>query len=236
MIEVNLLPGGKKGSSGGLSFGKLPKLGNLLPGRGGGGGGGAPMDPYLMFAIVAGVVGLGYIGWSFLSTNGRTEDLNVQLEEQRQDSIRFAAIIQQSNQLQARGDSIARRVQVIQEIDQGRYVWPHLLDEIASAVPDYTWLREVLQQGTSPLTVRIAGRAGSIFAITQFMRRLEASRFLHTVRMENTQQIPSEESPEDLVYLFELVVTYESPPIDELETVPLFGGASAMTATPPPGN
>ena len=234
MIEVNLLPGGKKGSSGGLAF-SMPKLGSLLPGRGGGGGG-ASMDPYLLFAIVAAVVGLGYMGWSFFAANGRTEDLNVQLEEERQDSIRFAAIIEQSNQLQARGDSIARRVQVIQEIDQGRFVWPHLLDEVAAAVPDYTWLREVLQQTASPLTVRLSGRAGSIFAITQFMRRLEASRFLHTVQMENTQQIPSEESPEDLVYLFELVLSYESPPIDELETVPLFSGASAMTASPPPGN
>lgn len=233
MIEVNLLPGGKKGTSGGVSF-SMPKLGSLLQRRGGGAG--LPSDPYLLFAIVAGALGLGYIGWSFLSVRAEAEDLNVQLEEQRQDSIRFAAIIQQSNQLQARGDSIARRVQIIQEIDQNRYVWAHLLDEVAAAVPDYTWLREVLQQTASPLTVRVAGRAGSIFAITRFMRRLEASRFLHSVRMENTQQIPSEESPADLVYMFELVVSYEPPPIDELETVPLFGGASAQTATPPTGN
>ena len=236
MIEVNLLPGGKKGTTGRLSGLRLPSLGSLRQ-RGGGGGSGLGRDPYMLFAIVAVVIGVGYMGWAFLSVRGEAEDLNVQLEEQRQDSILRAATIAAANQLQARGDSIARRVQIIQEIDQGRYVWSHLLDEVAAAVPDYTWLREVLQQTSNPVTVRVAGRAGSIFAITQFMRRLEASRFLHTVRMENTQQIPSEENPDDLVYLFELVVAYESPPIDELETLPLFQGASAQTAAPAnPGN
>lgn len=227
MIEVNLLPGGKKGSSRGLSF-SVPDLGRFLK-RGGGGG----LDPYVIFFAVAAVLGLGYVGWSFLATRAEAEDLQVRLEEQRQDSIRFATIIQQTQELQARGDSIARRVQIIQEIDQGRYVWAHVLDEVAAAVPDYTWLREVIQQGSSPMAIRVAGRAGSMFAITRFWRRLEQSRFLHSVRLENTQQQPSEESPVDLVYAFELTMMYESPSLDELESVPLFDNLSSQEAASP---
>ena len=129
---------------------------------------------------------------------------------------------------------MAQRVAIIQEIDAARYIWPHVLDEVASAVPEYLWLREIVYQSQNPLTVRIAGRAGSTFAVTNFMRRLEASRFLRGAEMQSMQLRPSEANPADLVQQFELVVTYESPPIEELETVPLLDNqaAAARTAAP----
>jgi type IV pilus assembly protein PilN len=233
VIEVNLLPGGKKGSSGGFSFSLgLDALKKLRGGGGGGGGGSSTIDPYQAFFAAAAAISIGYMAFTFMSLRSEAEELGVQLETAIQDSIRNAAIIQRTNELQARGDSIQERVAIIQEIDADRYTWPHVLDEVAAAVPDYTWLSEVLYSGDAPLQVRVAGRAGSIFAITQFMRRLEASRFLRAVSTETIQQVASEQGG-DLVYLFELLMTYESPSIDELETVPLFeGGAQAQTAGP----
>ena len=68
------------------------------------------------------------------------------------------------------------------------------------------------------------------------MRRLEASRFLRTVSPETIQQVPSEENPDDLVYMFELAVTYEPPPIEELVTVPLFGEVGAQANSDVTGN
>lgn len=235
MIEVNLLPGGKKGTSGGFSFNAALDALKNRGGRGGGGGGSA-IDPYQGFFAVAAAIAVGYMAFSFLSLRSETEDLRVQLETAVQDSIRNAAIIQRTNELRARADSIQERVAIIQEIDAHRYTWPHILDEVAAAVPDYTWLREVLYSGDDPLQVRIAGRAGSIFAITSFMRRLEASRFLGGVTPETIQQMASEENPEDLVYMFELLMTYESPPIEELETVPLFEDGTSQAQTAGPGN
>lgn len=234
MIEVNLLPGGKKSGGGGVSFGSIVStLKNL---RSGGGGGASDFDPYMGFFAGAAIIGLGFMGMSFLSIRSETEELGVQLAEAVQDSVRNAAIIQRTNELQARGDSIQERVAIIQEIDAGRYTWPHLLDEVAAAVPDFTWLREVIYQSDGPLVARVSGRAGSIFAITSFMRRLEASRFLRSVNTESIQQVPSEENPEDLVYSFEIVMTYDSPTIDELETVPLFDDETAQAQTAGPGN
>jgi len=233
VIEVNLLPGGKKRSSGGFSFSfSLSSLKSL----GGGGGGGSSIDPYIGFFTAAAAIAVVYMGWSFMAVRSTAEELDVQVEAAVQDSVRNATIIQRANALQARGDSIQERVAIIQDIDAGRYTWPHLLDEIASAVPDYTWLREILYSGDAPLQVRVTGRAGSIFAITKFMRRLEASRFLRAVTPETMQQIPSEENPEDLVYMFELLLTYESPGIDELESVPLFQDATAQAQNSGTGN
>jgi Tfp pilus assembly protein PilN len=234
VIEVNLLPGGKKGRGGGNPFsGLVEGLKGLR--SGGGGGGASSMDPYQLFFAGAASIALGYMAFQFFGLRSETEELNVQLDVAIQDSIQNASVISQINLLQAQGDSIEARVAVIQEIDRDRYTWPHLLDEIASAVPDYTWLREVLHQGPGP-EVRIVGRAGSIFAITNFMNRLEASRFLRSVNPETIQEVQSEENPHDLVFLFELTLTYDQPPIEELETVPLFENGMAPAQNSEAGN
>lgn len=193
-----------------------------------------PGDPYVVGAIAAGVVSLVVITWLFLGVRSDREEVQVAVDAAVQDSVRFADLIQRTNQLTARRDSIGQRVAVIQEIDAGRYTWPHVFDEIAQALPDYLWLRDITQVQDEPLQIRIAGRAGSNFAITNFMRGLEASRFLREVVLERTEQAPSEEDPSEMVYVFELLVTYEPPPLDELETVPLFENeVSAVRAVPP---
>lgn len=235
MIEVNLLPGGKKGSSGGFSF-NLDALRDMLPGGEGGGGGAPAADPYQVFFAVALSVMIGYMGYFYWNLNSQEEELTVQIDQAVQDSSRNAAIIQRTQELQARADSIQQRVAIIQEIDADRYTWPHVLDEIAAAVPDYTWLREVLYSGDDPLQIRVTGRAASIYAITNFMRRLENSRFLRDVNPEDMVQQPSEQNPEDLVYMFELVMMYESPALDELETVPLFEDGTVQAQNAGPGS
>ena len=232
MIEVNLLPGGKKRASKGRG---LSLKGLSLPKFGGGGGGiSMPGDPYIVGAIAAGIVTLGVVTWLFLGVRSDREEVEVAVDAAVQDSVRFADLIQRTNQLTARRDSIGQRVAIIQEIDAGRYTWPHMLDEIAQALPDYLWLREVTQVQADPIQIRIAGRAGSNFAITNFMRGLEASRFLREVVLERTEQAPSEDDPSAIVYVFELLVTYERPPLGELETVPLFeNDVSAIQAVAP---
>jgi Tfp pilus assembly protein PilN len=179
-------------------------------------------DQYIMFAVAAGIVAMGYMGWAFLGLRSEAEDLQVQFDSALQDSVRFADLIERTNQLMARRDSIAQRVAIIQEIDAGRYVWPHVMDEVARAVPDYTWLRSVLFSGDTPIQIRIEGRAGSIEAITTYMNQLEASLFLRAVSPERMEQVPSETDPNALIYVFELLATFEPPPMEDLETVPLF--------------
>lgn len=219
MIEVNLLPGGKKRSSGrgfSLSGLSLPKFGR------GGGGGRLPGDPYILGAVAAGIIAVAVMAWLFLGVRSDREEVQVSLQSAVQDSVRFADIIQRTNQLTARRDSIAQRVAIIQQIDAGRFTWAHIMDEVGRALPDYTWLTAISQVQAEPLQIRISGQAGSNFAITNFWRNLEASRFFREVQLERTEQAQSRETPGDLIYIFELTLTYEPPPLDELETVPLF--------------
>lgn len=229
MIEVNLLPGGKKRSAGGgfslgASFDGIKKLLSR-------GSGGSDIDPYMGGAIAVAAIAVVVMGFTFLRASSTLSELEVQVEEALADSTRMASQIAQLAALRARGDSIRERIEIIQEIDAGRFAWPHILDEIAAAVPDFTWLREVQHAGDSPMQVRVTGRAGSIYAVTNFMRRLEGSRFLRGVTAGPMQQMAAEENPEDLVYRFDLTLTYESPGLDELETVPLFDEAAPAEAS-----
>lgn len=213
MIEVNLLPGGKKRGSRGprLSF-KLPRIEA------------APRDPWILVSALVVLLVVAVSAYLYLTASGAHKELTVSIQEAVSDSARYADLIEQNDALLARRDSIAQRVSIIQEIDGDRYTWPHIMDEIARALPDYTWLEEVLQVSAgSPLAIRISGRAGNNFAVTQFMENLEASLFLRNVELIRTEQVVETISGVSrVVNQFELDVEYERPPVELLETVPLF--------------
>src|SRR5688500_16597061 len=128
------------------------------------------------------------MAWLFLGVGSRRETTQVALDEAVQDSARFADLIARTQLLTARRDSIAQRVGIIQQIDQNRYVWAHILDEVARALPDYTWLTELSQVSNEPISVRLTGQAGNNFALTVFMEQLEASPFLQGVTLIQSAQ------------------------------------------------
>lgn len=216
MIEVNLLPGGRKRPSRGLSF-SLPSFG--------GGGGGPDMDRWMLGSLAVILLALGYMAWLYTGVAGEQEEVEVALEEAVQDSVRFADLIARTNELTARRDSVAEKVGIIQEIDQNRFVWPHILDEVARALPDYTWLGGLTQVSLDPLQFRLQGLAGNNFALTVFMEQLEASPFIEGVRLISSEQVLQGDAGTGQVLIqFQLEAAYVQPPIEFLETVPLFGG------------
>lgn len=218
MIRVNLLPGGKKRQkSAGVSF-KLPDFKAL------------PADKWVLGSGAITAIVLLVMGWLFLTTSSREMELTSQLESAVSDSTRYAELIRQSDELQARRDSIAQKVAIIQEIDGARYIWPHVLDEVARALPDYTWLTNVIDIGsgaTAP-TFRIQGRAGNIFALTRFMENLESSPFVQDVKLMTTAATLDGGGAvtNQRVYEFTLEAAYETPPSELLQTVPLLGTAA----------
>ena len=213
MIEVNLLPGGKrraaKKGGGGLPF-SLPSISAI------------PADPYIIVAIVSVVGTLGLLGWWYVGLSSGQADVQVALADAVQDSSNYADLIQRNEQLTARRDSIGEKVDIIQEIDAGRYVWPHVLDEVARALPDYTWLTQILQVTVgNVIEFQVHGKAGNNFALTTFWEALEASPFIRNVSLVQTEQVL--EPTGELVFVFQLDAAYEVPPMELLQTIPLFG-------------
>jgi Tfp pilus assembly protein PilN len=226
LIEVNLLPGGKKKSAGRrkLSF-AMPRLGGRLP----------QVDRWSAGVGIVILAVLAFCGWLFLSIQGDAEELEVQTEVAVRDSIRLADILDESSLLQARADSIAQRVAAIQEIDQNRYVWPHLMDEVARALPEYAWLISLTQIADGgDLAFQIQGQAGTYFALTTFMQGLEASPFIRNVQLINSQQVSvstDDSRNERLLYEFTLEAEEQRPPSEVIETVPLFGPSVSAPAS-----
>ena len=233
MIEVNLLPGGKKRSAKGK---KGPAFAFKVPGL--------PTDKWILGSAAATVLALGVIGYLYMTVNAQREETQVALDEAVQDSARFADLIARTQLLTARRDSIAQRVGIIQQIDQNRFVWAHMLDEIGRALPDYTWLGEVTQVSNEPIQIRLVGQAGNNFALTVFMEALETSPFLQNVTLiQSNQEFAGQgTSAQQVVQGFILEVAYLPPPAEFLQTVPLFEGAGETqtqtpdtTAAPAPG-
>ncbi len=179
MIEVNLRSGGKKRGSRGPRFSlKLPSFGGL--GR----------DLWVLGSSVVVLAAAGAGVFLYITNLSLRGELEVRIEEARADSALYADLILQNDALMARRDSIAQRVQIIQEIDGDRYVWPHIMDEVARALPDFLWLTTILQVSLGDeLQLRAEGRAGNHIALTQFMENLVASLFIRNVELLSTAQV-----------------------------------------------
>lgn len=213
MIEVNLLPGATRRTKRRekSSAAALPSL--ALPGK---------VDRWTALIALAWIVGPGVAGWLFWSTSIQREELTLKIEEAVQDSARYATLIARQDQLRARRDTVAEKLSIIQEIDAGRYIWPHLLDEVSRALPDYTWLTAVngtAGEGAHP-AFEITGRTGNTFALTRFMNDLEASPFIRDVKLTRTELVRDKD--DRVVHEFVLTARYEEPPADVITTVPLF--------------
>lgn len=217
MIEINLLPGAVKRS---------PRRG--LPRFGGGGGGArgskfkAPQfDRLIAGSIAVALLSVALVAWLHFTTTARINDLRAEEEAGVRDSARFAVLRTQGDSLRRQVDDISAKLQVIQELDAGRYVWPHIFDEVSRALPPYVWIvsmTETTNAGGLP-GVRIEGRAGNLLALSRYMRELESSPFLGGAGLISSQQV---ELDARTLYSFLIEVGYEEPPADVIQTVPLF--------------
>lgn len=204
MIEVNLHPGGSGRRRKARS---LPALGGVFKGRGGADAG---RDPWLTAAIAVPAIAILAIGWLFLSQRSERSGLDGRLSEAVEDSTRLSDLRSLSDSLMAREARIRERLGLIQGLDDGRFVWPHLLDELSLALPDYAWLTSLAETRPLPeLEVQVEGMAANPLAITAFVRRLQNSAYVDQVRILGSREQTLEGFS---AHSFSLTVTYSVPP------------------------
>lgn len=223
MIEINLLPGAQKRKKRAVTPGFSFKLPENLP----------KLDRMTMFIVAGWVIGPALGLWLYFGVQGEISERQVLVDQAVADSTRYARLISTQTSLRARQDTIAQKLAIIQEIDAGRYIWPHLMDEISRALPEYTWLQAVDQIGGGPNPAfQVEGRTGSLPALTRYMDALEASPFIRNVQLVTSEQAQLGE--DRIVNNFVLTAQYETPSIEVIETVPLFEGMAADSAAPSP--
>ena len=232
MIEINLLPG--TGKRGGRKKG-MPKLGlgplaKVNPGM-------PKFNSALLFTFVAWVGGAGLLGWMFVGGRAKKAELQSEIEAAVLDSARLAEIIKSTDQLNARMRAVTSKMTVVQEVDASRFIWPHLMDEISRAVPEYTWITRITNMPTdSSVKVpkfTVEGRTGNNFALTKYLQQLEASPFIRGVRLKSSELVRDNDK---LVYAFALDADFEQPPPELLQTEPLFASSLEEGPANPRGN
>jgi Tfp pilus assembly protein PilN len=231
MIEINLLPG----------------AGRKARGRGAGAGLGASLsgvaakvkDPHLIFGVASVAVALLLVA----ALQWRQTSLSTSLEEAEQqavqDSTRYAATLAEKRGAEARRDSVLRQLEIIKTIDNNRFVWPHLMDEVSRVMPPYTWLTAMNQVSAMPapggeaadstskdslnvappaMKFRILGNTVDIQALTRFMKDLEGSAFVQNVVLDKSTLavVDGKEVTE-----FQLSAEYQTPDSSAIRLQPI---------------
>ena len=136
MIEINLLPGSGKKNRNATGFSLTAIAGKA---------GSRVKDPFMIAAAVSIVAATGAIGYLHMSQAGRAEELTERERRAVQDSTRFVAVLRERNRALAQRDSVQRQLEIIKSIDNDRFVWSHIMDEVSRALPPYTWLKTIAQ-------------------------------------------------------------------------------------------
>lgn len=237
MIEINLLPGGaaRRPAGSGRSLAAVPSL----PKMGG--------DPRLVGGSAAAVLLMLLGAFLYWSAGADHTRLGEEVAQEVADSTRLAGAIALVGQLEARQDTIEQKIGVIRSVDERRYVWPHLLDEISRSLPPYTWLTKLAAGDEEPApaapkpaagdtakkdsakapsapprqagpSFSVEGNTGSTQALTRFMKNLEASPMIRDVALVTSEQTQTE----GRIYLkFTLEARFEQPDTSIVETVPV---------------
>ena len=226
MINVNLRPGTKRGKTR-RSFGFSPeKFKGLV----------SVENPLKLAATLSWVLAVAFLGWMYLSTGSQLSALEPKLEETRSEHRRFQEYLAQKQREEMVRDSILSQIRTIRQVDGDRYVWPHILNEVAQALPPLTWLIKVdyvppppvaqsLKDSTDseaspppppPVQLQLTGRTVDIQGYTRFMRQLEDSPWLNNVTAVSANTVVESGRA---VTAFILTATFSRPSPDRIQTV-----------------
>lgn len=219
-IEINLLPGGKKKKAPGAGM-AMPDFSALVA---------QIKDPLLITAVGVWVVGASLIGTVWYWQTNSLAARRPELAQAQQEARRFSQMIIQKERQTDLRDSLVLELEAIRDIDSDRFVWPHIMEEVTRALPEFTWLvaldavqaqDQVLEDGTvipAPVRFSIDGRTSNIQSYTRFMARLEDSPWFRNVGSGGTSQVIENERT---VRAFQITGTYEVADSVFIRTVPV---------------
>ncbi len=182
MITINLKPGARRAAPKTRSFaGTGAWFSSLSQGL---------RQPGLALALGSWAIVLAVLGVLYLRNSMKMNTLAPELEKTQNEYRRFRNYENDKHREVRVRDSLLAQIGTIAAVDQDRYVWSHILDEVASAVPDFTWLTDLSaipavvsdDSTAAPVSLRIVGLTNDLQNYTAFLRRLAASPWLTNVQ------------------------------------------------------
>jgi type IV pilus assembly protein PilN len=243
MIGINLLPGtGRKARrSSGSSLPKLDIAASIASLRE------RIRDPWMLGAVAATLVAVAAVGLLYTTQSRREAALEESVQQAVQDSTRYASVLRERERAEAKRDTVLRSLNLVRAIDDDRFIWPHVMDEVSRALPPYTWIMSLgfsgAGQGQQAVTtmpagaqaggkkhhvqtaiphdtvrIRLVGNTVDIQALTRFMKQLESSPFLEDVQLAKSERAQDHGKE---VTQFQLDMMYSRPDAGLVRRVPL---------------
>jgi Tfp pilus assembly protein PilN len=144
MIHINLLPGARRTKSAARQQLDVKQFAAGMSGR--------FRDKYLLVSLIVTAAAIAVFAVLYLQQARKETELADRHDKALADSTRYANFLKDRMHAEAVRDTLLRQVNVIRGLDEDRYVWPHVMDEISRVLPPYTWLTSVTSaapQGTN---------------------------------------------------------------------------------------
>lgn len=167
MIKINLAPTAKKGRAPKRKAAKAARPGIKLP----------SVQSTVLYiigvVIIVVIIGVtlliqlnqkGGLNKDITRLNGRLEELKV-----------YKATV---DSLEKRERELAALINPIKQLNQNRFFIAHILDEVSSRIPEFTWLKSL---DITTTNLRMQGVTASNLLVADFMNRLEESDYIHNV-------------------------------------------------------
>jgi Tfp pilus assembly protein PilN len=221
MIEINLLPGRKKKrrAAPGAAIQAISQR---------------VKDPLLAGVAGVWVVVLAVAGFLYVTQGATRRALEVEVAEARTEAQHFRSVIAERRRQQQLHDLLVSEFDAIRSIDAERHVWPHVMAEVTTALPEYTWLvglefvpaptppagadADSTPRRPPPLRFTVNGRTSDIGAYTRFLRQLGSSPWLTQIVPGATSTLVEDERP---IIAFVITATFKTADSAFMNVAPL---------------
>jgi len=167
MIKINLAPTAKKGKAPRRKAAPSAGPGMKLP----------SLQTTVLYIIGIAIVAL-IIGLSLILQSSRISGLNRNINQLTTKLDELKVYKATVDSLKKREQELDSLITPIRELNKNRFFISHILDEISSRIPDFTWLTSL---NISQPTLEIKGVTASNLLVADFMNRLEDSPYISNV-------------------------------------------------------
>jgi type IV pilus assembly protein PilN len=157
--------------------------------------------PFVFGSVLLVALTVLWLGWATWSKNARLAELETDIDAANKELQALQKALEKVDEFQAKKNALEQRVTLISDLKRRQVVPVHLLDQVSRELPDYLWLDDMREQAGA---VRLAGKATSYNAVSNFYNNLKGSPFFDDVTLGTTKRVNEGVS-------FQLSCRFEAP-------------------------
>ena len=179
----------------------------------------------LLFAAV--VLSFGVLWYEWAQLDSDAQKTQAHITQQQREKARLENLKSQVENFEKEKAVLQQRINIIEELQRNRTGGQELLDALANTVSrtDTLWLTSLDRKGD---TLSLAGSAGSINAVANFITELKRSGYFDQIEIKETHQDESNKTVE--TFDFELTAHFTLP----AAKAPAAASAPAPSPAPAP--